>query len=83
MTIQTLEPIEYATLELRRERDRLLAETDWVVTKASEQGVPVSAGWAAYRQALRDLPTTLTIQLDKYDHLDWTAVEWPQKPEAN
>lgn len=76
-----LTPIEYANEELRRERDRLLAETDWMVVKASESGQMLASEWSVYRQALRDLPNTATIELDRYDHLDWTKVEWPQKPE--
>ena len=72
--------LEYAQDELRRERDRLLLETDWVVTKATESGVPVSASWVAYRQALRDLPNTATIALNKYEHLDWSLITMPEKP---
>ena len=43
--------------QLRSERDLKLAETDWVVTKASETGVAESDAWKTYRQALRDLPS--------------------------
>jgi hypothetical protein len=81
MTAPILTPIEYAEVELRRERDRLLAESDWLVTKAAETGVQIPAEWAAYRQALRDLPQTATIALNKYEHLDWRLIEMPQKPE--
>lgn len=48
--------------EVRAQRDRLLAETDWVVTKAVEQnaqdglGVQIPVVWLNYRQALRDIP---------------------------
>jgi hypothetical protein len=38
-------------------RDSLLASCDWVVAKAIERAEPVPAPWAAYRQALRDLPS--------------------------
>lgn len=54
--------------ELREERDRLIAETDWWVlpdrTPTSEQ--------LAYRQALRDITET-------YSNLN--DVVWPTKPE--
>ena len=41
----------------RNERDRLLSESDWVVTKALEEGNAIPSDWKTYRQALRDLPT--------------------------
>jgi len=56
---------------LRAERDRLLAETDWVVVKAQEAGEAVPAAWQAYRTALRDLPANTT---------DPASPVWPTKP---
>jgi hypothetical protein len=61
---------------LRVERDRLIAETDWWVlpdrTPTSEQ--------LAYRQALRDLPTTAAPVLDPTNPLGISGVTWPTKP---
>ena len=48
--------------QARRLRDDLLADSDWVVTKAVEQnaqdglGIQVPQVWIDYRQALRDIP---------------------------
>jgi len=57
------------------ERDRRLAETDWIVVKAYERGEPVPEAWAAYRQALRDLPERLTDgQVLSGD------IPWPEPP---
>ena len=56
---------------LRAERDRLLAETDWVVVKAQEAGEAVPAAWQAYRTALRDLPANTS---------DPANPAWPTKP---
>ena len=56
---------------LRYERDKKLAETDWVVTKANETGVAESDAWKTYRQALRDLPTNTTDPFNP---------TWPTKP---
>jgi hypothetical protein len=56
---------------IRSERDRLLAETDWVVVMASELGFPVSDEWKNYRQALRNI----TLQESFPEN-----VEWPTKP---
>ena len=61
---------------LRRERDRLIAETDWWVlpdrTPSDEQ--------LAYRQALRNLPDTATPVLDSSNRLGISGVTWPTKP---
>jgi hypothetical protein len=43
---------------IRKERDRLLCETDWIVIKAKESGSNLSAAWKTYRQSLRDITTT-------------------------
>jgi len=56
---------------VRASRDTLLAECDWVAIKAFETGTPVSAQWATYRQALRDMPAQ--------DGFPW-SVEWPTNP---
>lgn len=54
----------------RTQRARLLAESDWVVARAAETGQPVPAEWAAYRQALRDVPA----QPGFPGSIDWPAV---------
>lgn len=54
----------------RKQRDKLLAESDWVVIKAKETGANIPAGWKAYRQALRDLP----------EQEGFPNVEFPSKP---
>ena len=57
-------------LQVRNERNSLLSETDWVVTKASETGVAVSDDWKTYRQALRDVPS----------QSDPDNITWPTSP---
>ena len=57
--------------QLRYNRDKKLAETDWVVTKANETGVAESDEWKTYRQALRDLPSNTTDPFNP---------TWPTKP---
>ena len=54
---------------LRIKRNDLLAQSDWIVTKASETGVAVSDEWKTYRQALRDVPT----QSDP-DNITWPTL---------
>jgi hypothetical protein len=59
---------EEIAAQVRAERDRLLAESDW--TQVLDAPVDQDA-WAAYRQALRDVP-----QQEGFPH----DVAWPVKP---
>ena len=62
---------EQALSSLRRQRNQLLAETDWVITMHKELGTNIPAAWKTYRQALRDLPENTTDPADPV---------WPTKP---
>ena len=68
---------------LREERNRRLAECDWIVTKNAEYGHNISIPWRNYRQALRDLPnlTYAPPELDEYGDLKINSVAWPTPPE--
>ncbi len=59
---------------IRTERTRLLAETDWVVIKARENGGQVPAAWKTYRVALRDLPA------EQSDKTKYSDITWPTQP---
>ena len=72
--LQAVEPMRL----LRIERNRRLAETDWVAIKAFTQGTQLSLEWKTYLQALRDLPATTEPQLDENGQL--TNVTWPEVP---
>ena len=63
--------LDAAWKQVRAQRDRLLAATDWRVIKAQESGQPLDAGWQAYRQALRDI----TQQPDP------AQIVWPDPPQ--
>jgi len=54
---------------IRDTRDRLLKDCDW--TQVNDAPVDQKA-WAAYRQALRDLPATITDPTQ--------PVDWPEPP---
>ena len=56
----------------RKERDRLLALTDWRSTRAVEENRKLHPQWIAYRQALRDITTTG----------DPLNPDWPELPDA-
>ena len=71
--IQAGKPMEY----LRDKRDQLLADTDWVVSRAVDAsndglGIQLPQVWVDYRQALRDLPANT---------VDPANPVWPVKPE--
>jgi hypothetical protein len=59
---------------VRTSRDSKLAETDWVVIKATETGTPVPEAIALERQALRDITEQAGFP--------WT-VQWPTQPLEN
>jgi hypothetical protein len=56
---------------LRSERNIKITASDWTQGNDSPLSSEKKAEWAAYRQALRDLPTTVT---------DPTHVTWPTPP---
>ena len=60
---------------LREERNRRIEETDW----RFRTDLSPSQEWIDYSQALRDLPSTASPQLD--DNGQLTNVTWPTKPE--
>ena len=67
---------------LREERNRRLAECDWIVTKNAEYGYNISKEWRTYRQALRDLPSiSYRPELDENGRLNMDSVAWPTPPE--
>ena len=60
--------------QIRTERNRLLAETDWVVIKARENGGQVADKWKTYRVGLRNIPS------DQSDATKYSEITWPTKP---
>jgi len=62
---------------IRSQRDTLLAESDWVTTRAVDQnaqdnlGIQIPQVWLVYRQALRDITTQESFPQE---------VTWPNKP---
>ena len=60
--------------KIRNQRNHLLQETDWIVTREKEKAGSIKnfEAFVEYRQELRDIPT-------KYDKV--SLVKWPTKPE--
>ena len=65
---------------LRKERNILLAQTDWTQVSDSPLDTEPTDMWRKYRQALRDLPLSANPKLDSDGYLDLSSVEWPTKP---
>jgi hypothetical protein len=58
---------------VRKERDLLLSQSDWMVARSAETGEPMAQEWAQYRQALRDI----TDQRNPF------LIVWPEMPIAS
>lgn len=58
---------------VRAERDRRLAATDWTQLPDAPLAAASRKAWAAYRQALRDIPHSIDDPAD---------VVWPDAPEG-
>ena len=56
--------------QIRTERTRLLAETDWMAMKDNT----LSADWKTYRTKLRDLPS------EQSSKTKYSDITWPTKP---
>ena len=66
--------LDRALNNLRVNRNRLLADSDWEVTMAKEKGTTLSASFKNWRQELRDITNDLTT-VEEVE-----AVEFPEKP---
>ena len=60
-----------AAKAVRADRDRRLAECDWVVIKNLELNQNIPGVWEVYRQGLRDVPAQAGFPHD---------ITWPAKP---
>ena len=61
--------------QLRKDRNKLLTDSDWEVTMAKEKGTTLSSAFKTWRQDLRDITEGLTT-VEEVE-----AVTWPTKPE--
>ena len=59
--------------QIRAERDRLIAETDWMML--SDTGT-ASTAWKNYRKALRDIPSS------QDSAKVFSDIDWPDKPSS-
>ena len=68
--------------QLRAERNRRLAMTDWIMTVDNAETLANKADWIAYRQALRDLPANppSDIAWTTLGDIDFTQTSMPVEP---
>jgi len=64
---------ERAAVGVREQRNRLLADTDWLVIMHTEKGTNIPGAVEVYRQALRDITAHAN-----FPHL--AEDDWPTKP---
>ena len=60
--------------QIRRERDKLLTESDWTQGSDSPLGGSKKTEWTTYRTSLRDLPD------DQSSETTYADITWPDKP---
>ena len=73
LEIAPFAPLSPTWSSIRAERNARLKATDWTQLSDAPLGASQSAAFAAYRQALRDLP-------DQFP--DPASILWPLAPEA-
>ena len=61
-------------VRIRRERDKLLAESDWTQANDTPLSDADVAKWKTYRTSLRDLPS------DQSSKTKYSDITWPTKP---
>ena len=60
--------------DIRRERDKLLTESDWTQANDTPLSDADVAKWKTYRTSLRDLPS------DQSSKTKYSDITWPTKP---
>lgn len=71
--VQDSPPLSQAIDNVRSYRNQLLAESDWTQIVDSPLSDTQRAQWRVYRQALRDYPSLVNVEL-------WSAPDWPTPP---
>lgn len=75
-TVDTISAEDLLTLWIRGRRGFELAHSDWTQVSDAPLTAAQKADWAAYRQALRDLPSTFAGVTSEND------IVWPNRPGA-
>lgn len=71
----------FALIDLKKRRNRLLADSDWVVARSIETGEPIPQEWKDYRQALRDITIgNEKPEVDEYGYATFRDITFPTPP---
>lgn len=71
----------FALMDLKKRRNRLLADSDWVVARSIETGEPIPQEWKDYRQALRDITIgNEKPEVDEYGYATFRDITFPAPP---
>ena len=69
--------VDNAKNALRETRNLMMTESDWM----GNSDVTITDAWKTYRQALRDIPATITDDAVRQAMSDdWNHSSWPTKP---
>ena len=66
---------------IREDRNKKLSESDWSQFTDNGLSTEKRTEWITYRQALRDLPSTLTIDPNGTWITTYNSVAWPIRPD--
>jgi len=66
---------------IRSDRNKKLSESDWSQFTDNGLSSEKKTEWVTYRQALRDLPSTLTIDPNGTYVSTWNSITWPTPPQ--
>lgn len=72
-----VDPVDYMA-QLRADRDRLLANTDWTQLPDVDLTAEKKGEFATYRQTLRDFPANNPVS----SKAEYEALVWPNQPTA-
>lgn len=67
---------------IRRHRDKLLIESDWIESSYNQSSLANLNEWNAYRQCLRDLPSQIDALKWKNGEPDFTSLNIPPLPQT-
>jgi hypothetical protein len=70
----------FALKQLRAERNRRIASTDWIMTVDNAETLANKSDWIVYRQLLRDLPENPPVFVWNDTELDFSRMNMPVEP---
>ena len=73
----------FGLIDIKKRRNRLLTDSDWVVTRSTEKGEELPQEWKDYRQALRDITIgNERPEVDEFGYATFRDITFPDQPDA-